>query len=355
MFLIHLVDSYSKINFGFWNASIFGSSYLKNKHDIQSELWVCDQKMEEGLSVMLPVIYIPKRSQQQDSFIAFLAERGLWKESVIIITHGCWRMPTHLGYWAGKAGYHWIYTPHGMLEPWSLAHKKWKKWLYFHCFEKRMLQHTSLVRAVGTVEKKNLEDLLKRKITLIENGVPDADLTAKVGGKTVFLFMARLHFKKGITPLVKAWYKMMRDEVNVQLVFAGPDEGELPLIKPYLGGNIEYVGPVYGSAKKRLLQKANYFILPSLSEGFPVSVLEAMSYGCIPVISEACNFPAVFQQMLGYKVGTTVSEIRSILSELKMKSFDVAMSEKNALFIQNNYSEPVIAKTLLSTYQTLFN
>ncbi|MEJ0030745.1 MAG: glycosyltransferase [Bacteroidota bacterium] len=85
--------------------------------------------------------------------------------------------------------------------------------------------------------------------------------------------------------MVEAWHAINSQNNSVKLIIAGPDEGELKHIQHLIKGNVEYAGAVYGDGKKKLLNEASYYLLPSYSEGFPTSVLEAMSYGQIPLIS----------------------------------------------------------------------
>ncbi len=108
--------------------------------------------------------------------------------------------------------------------------------------------------------------------------------------------------KKGIVPLVKAWLQSaLLNNTACRLIIAGPDEGELPLIQSLItdATNIEYIGMVSGDAKDKLLASASYYLLPSFSEGFPTSLLEAMEKGAIPVITRGCNFNEVFEQNIG--------------------------------------------------------
>src|SRR5690606_2109470 len=148
------------------------------------------------------------------------------------------------------------------------------------------------VRAVSRPEKANLEKQLGRGVTLVENGVTlPEDLPPKDDQETLFLFMARLHYKKGVAPLVRAWKRVMDGAGEKTLVIAGPDEGELEKIRPLLTGNVRYIGAVYGKEKEDWLKRSHYYFLPSFSEGFPTSVLEAMSYGLTPLITAGCNFP----------------------------------------------------------------
>ncbi len=349
MRIIHIVDRFDKINFGIWNAAIFGSDYLFTTYGIQSVLWHPISDFQYPLCIATYSTDFSKISID-----LLIQQQQLQAHEDIIVTHGCWQFPTRLGRALQKKGFKWIYVPHGMLEPWSMQHKRWKKWLYFQLLEKPLGKYAAVVRAVGSAERQNLHTMFGTSVVLVENGVT---IPTTISQKQVvpirFLFMARLHFKKGILPLVQAWQQVMINQQNVQLVIAGPDEGELQLIQPFFTDNVQYVGAVYGAEKMQLLATSHYYILPSLSEGFPVSVLEAMSYGCIPIITEGCNFSTVFQQQLGYQIESNVASIATVLQSILHKDFDADLSNRNASFIAEKYSETYIGEQLYKLYNKL--
>ncbi len=349
MRIIHIVDRFDKINFGIWNAAIFGSDYLLSTYGIESVLWHPISDFKYPLNIATYSTDFAKISID-----LLITEHQLQPSTDIIVTHGCWQFPTRLGRALQKKGFRWIYVPHGMLEPWSMQHKRWKKWLYFKLVENRLSKQANVVRAVGAAEQQNLYKVFGKSVVLVENGVKiPATVPQKQIAPIRFLFMARLHFKKGIVPLVQAWHQVMKDQQHLQLVIAGPDEGELTAIQPFFTDNIQYVGAVYGEEKKQLLATSHYYVLPSLSEGFPVSVLEAMSYGCIPIITEGCNFSTVFHQKLGYQIESNVASIATIFQNILHKDFDADLSNRNASFIAEKYSEAFIGEQLYNLYSKL--
>lgn len=352
--IVHIVDSLARTNFGIYNAALFTSEYMRKKHFHQTQLWVTT--VEDGSIDQIPFSVSIKylgESVSDDHLLILL--KGISPQDIIFVSHGCWRLPTRLGMRLHKLGFRWIYAPHGMLEPWSMQQKKWKKQIYFNLFEKRLAQKADAIRAVSYAEQKNLEVMFKKQVMLIENGIQIPDFFEKTDPTVGFLFMARLHYKKGVLPLARAWAKTMQGEKYFKLIIAGPDEGELRKIQPYLSTNLIYAGPVYGKQKEDLLKQSHYFVLPSFSEGFPTSVVEAMGYGLIPVISKACNFPQVFDESLGYEVIPEEQSISDVLSEIKNKSFDKELSAKNRLYIQQNNSEPVLAEKILALYKRVLS
>lgn len=355
MRIIHIVSSITKINFGVWNAAIFGSDFLKKEYNVKSELWICKKSHFESTAPQINFFFFQKNELSKKGFQKWL--NNFNHDDTIIVTHGAWLLPTKLGYRAKKEGYKWLYVPQGMLEPWGLKKGKFKKRLYFKLFEQRMNNDADAIRAVSQIERANLEDRLKRKIELIFNGVPIVDNTELLKSKKEikYLFLARLHSKKGLIFLVKAWAESMYECDNTNLLIAGPDEGELELIKPYLKNNITYLGPVYGKEKERLLKEVHYYILPSFSEGFPTSIVEAMSYGAIPIISEGCNFPEVFSENIGYKVYPDKDSIIKVFSELRGKAFDQNLSIKNIQYANENLSDRKIGTDLYKLYSKLLN
>lgn len=357
--VIHLVNNLSKINFGIWNAAVFASEQLHLQHNVTSYLLVCEEPPAPDIQKSLTgvvIFYIGTRNPFQKA-CEYCREHSLDVDNTLFVTHGCWQMPTRLGARLKRIGYRWVCVPHGMLEPWSMQQKKWKKFIYFTLFEKQLIAHADCVRAVSQVEAENLEAIFHKSIWVIENGVTMPPYKSKPRGEKLFIFMARLHHKKGIEPLVRAWLSVMSDCNKNRLVIAGPDEGEWPKIKSLVNqnpvSNIEYVGPIYGEDKNVLLQRAHYFALPSHSEGFPTSVVEAMSYAVVPLISKGCNFPAVFQEELGYNIEPDQESIAAVLNRLKDDSFDQERAERNRIYIENHNADTHIANELMSLYRTV--
>jgi poly(glycerol-phosphate) alpha-glucosyltransferase len=99
---------------------------------------------------------------------------------------------------------------------------------------------------------------------------------------------------------LEAWHRFparLGAPGNWRLVIAGWDQGgherELRRLVEglKLGDSVHFRGPVFGDDKIALLRSASAFILPSVSEGLPMVVLEAWSYGLPVLMTPQCNFP----------------------------------------------------------------
>ncbi len=350
MEIIHIVATSRLINFGVWNSALSCKEELA-KLGVHSYFWTCDQDERD----MNPNFHFLDLKQTSPLEFVEGLQKTFETKNTLMVTHGAWLAPTKLGYYAQKFGFKWVYVPHGMLEPWSLRQNRLFKTIYFQLFEKRYTSIASLVRAVGLPEKIRLSKKLKKKVEFIPNAVPKGNIFSKSQESILFIFIARLHFKKGILPLVKAWNSQLKGNYRFQLKIAGPDEGELEKIKPFLNENTEYLGSVYGENKIELLKSAHYYFLPSFSEGFPTSVLEAMSFGAIPLISEGCNFKEVFDNQLGFKAEPDQILLENLLKEIINQPYDQEKSNNNVRYINEFYSESVIAKQLYNTYLDLIN
>jgi poly(glycerol-phosphate) alpha-glucosyltransferase len=114
------------------------------------------------------------------------------------------------------------------------------------------------------------------------------------------LFLGRLHPKKGIAELIDGW-KLSRARRNswVLEIVGWDDGGYEKALRERIGRagvakSVTWSGPLFGTSKDTALRRASAFILPSLSEGLPMTVLEAWAYGLPVLKTSQCNLPEGF-------------------------------------------------------------
>nr|WP_255345424.1 glycosyltransferase [Pontibacter sp. BAB1700] len=91
----------------------------------------------------------------------------------ILHGHGIWDLTIHyMAKWGRKRKVRYIISTRGMLEPWALNFKKWKKKVAYNVYQKRDLQYASCVHATACKETRNIVNLgFKNNIATISNGI----------------------------------------------------------------------------------------------------------------------------------------------------------------------------------------
>lgn len=109
-------------------------------------------------------------------------------------------------------------------------------------------------------------------------------------------YLGRIAETKGMWELLSACKKMKENGTAFHLSIAGKEElpGQfVPLFEKEIGENFTYCGVVSGKEKDKFLRSINTFVLPSYFEGLPISLLESMSYGCVPIVTPVGSIPTV--------------------------------------------------------------
>lgn len=226
----------------------------------------------------------------------------------LIHLHGLWQFPSKVAYDISKGtGAPRVISPHGMLDPWALRRSSRKKLLARWLWENANVRTAQCLHALSEAEYRAIREFGGRgPVAVIPNGVTLTEDTGDTRdpapeawrGKRILLYLSRIHPKKGLAPLLDAWHDIGTARQGWKLVIAGPDEvghlAELTTLTDRLAiaDDVLFPGPVYGNVKESWFRRADAFVLPSFSEGFPMAVLEAMAHSLPVVLTPYCNLPA---------------------------------------------------------------
>jgi len=120
-------------------------------------------------------------------------------------------------------------------------------------------------------------------------------------GEKIVLFLGRIHKIKGIDLLVEAFSDITEEIPDVTLVIVGPDDGYLEELRKQvlqldIAEKVIFTGPIYGQDKLTAYTDADVYVLPSLYEAFPNTVLEAWACGTPVVVTDSCAISTVVQE-----------------------------------------------------------
>lgn len=254
-----------------------------------------------------------------------------------------------------RRGTPYIVSPRGTLDAWALQQSVGLKKLALTLFQRKQLHRAACLHALNENELRSIRLFgLRNPVCVIPNGVdlpPDADrgkpsatmpevrrcLGEWAIGKRVLLYLGRLHPKKGLVNLVRAW-TAVRSNPDIRqkaepwiLVVAGWDElghrDELKRLATSLATEgLYFTGPKYGAEKELVYRASDALILPSLSEGLPMTVLEAWSYRLPAVMTEFCNIPLGFSTGAALQIAPEQKSIEDGLCSLFAMSDEARMT-----------------------------
>ena len=119
--------------------------------------------------------------------------------------------------------------------------------------------------------------------------------------------------------------------------------------------SIEFTGPVFGEAKTKLLQTSSGFILPSFSEGLPMTVLEAWAAYLPVIMTEMCNLPEGFAASAAIKVFPTPPDIaRGLLDFLALpEAARHQLGRNGRSLVERDFTWDAVSDQLTEVYRWL--
>lgn len=133
-----------------------------------------------------------------------------------------------------------------------------------------------------------------RKVTTVHNAVeplPDADSFTKTPRKDkVVTFLGRITMQKGPEYFVEAAHRVIQKTKNVRFVMAGSGDMMNAMIdlaaKRGIANRFHFTGFLKGRQVHGMLAESDVYVMPSVSEPFGISPLEAMQVGTPSIISK---------------------------------------------------------------------
>lgn len=303
---------------------------------------------------------VPRLLKSESGFMRILELRQMLNTLGPDIVH-----PQFLWSYASVAsvlgGYQSVISPRGMLDPWSLRQSSFKKSIAKSLFENRHFRKADCMHALCSAEAVAIRAAgLKNPICVIPNGIdlPDFERDSFDEREKKITFVGRIHAKKGLQSLLTAWSLIHKQIEDWELVIAGWDDGgHLSIVEDQvtelgLDRSVRFLGSVYGEQKDQLLRSSSGFILPSFSEGLPMSVLEALAYRLPVLMTNECNLPEGFDCGAALRITTEPQDLaQSLLDFTKLSNPEhERMGRKGRQLVEREFSWASIAKKMTQVY-----
>ncbi len=199
------------------------------------------------------------------------------------------------------------------------------------------------------------------KITVVHNAVSRDDAGAvyhvkKITNKKIVLFLGRITFQKGPDYFVEAAAMVLKEIPNVTFVMAGAGDMTPRIIEMVaslgIGKNFHFTGFLNGTEVEKIFTISDLYVMPSVSEPFGISPLEAMVYDTPVIISKQSGVSEILHHALKVDVWDVSEMANKIIAVLKHPILSADMVERSREALKNIHWEKA-AKKIASVYQSL--
>ncbi len=272
----------------------------------------------------------------------------------------------------------YIISPRGTLmkEPMTLRNAFVKK-TYLRLIEKSNLINASAIHFTSKKEAEEYKplNLFCKSEVVIPNSLNfrELDTPTEPGAfrrkhnisadKKIVLFLGRLNWKKGFDTLIPAFRAVSEKIPEAILIIAGPDENnykkeierKIENCKLKIGSQVIFTGLILGESKVSALKDSDVFVLPSYSENFGMSVIEAMYLNLPVIVSKGV---ALAEEIEAAKAGLVIDKDEKNAENAIVYALTNNLEEMRAkarTLVETSFSEYKIGQNWLEAYQHLIN
>lgn len=174
-------------------------------------------------------------------------------------------------------------------------------------------------------------------------------------------YLGRIAESKGIGILLQSCELLKKKNIPIILKFAGKEEIEgqyLNNFKEVLGKDFIYEGIVAGEKKNQFIKSLDIFILPSFFEGLPISLLECMSFGVVPITTNVGSISEIIENNINgifieVKDSNSICEKIIYLNNNRELIQSLSIATQKSIF--KNFSPSNYIYQLNNIYKSLIN
>jgi glycosyltransferase involved in cell wall biosynthesis len=263
------------------------------------------------------------------------------------------------------SGYKVVMTHHGpdyMRKKWGAVAK-----LVLRTGEKNAMKYSDKVIVIAKWVQDYIEKKYKRQSYFIPNGVSPVNTDTgylnngslilkkfNIEPKKYVFTAARFVPEKGLDDLISAYRFLENPEFK--LVIAGDADHKTYYSKTLKElanktNGVILTGTVHKEDIYKLYSNAALFVLPSYYEGFPISLLEALSFGVPVLVSDIPAHNEILLPDFRYFHAGDVQELSKKIEECVQEGIDANEEKMYIDLIKTNYDWDIIAKKTLSVYK----
>jgi len=246
--------------------------------------------------------------------------------------------------------------------------------LFDRMWQRRLVDTAAMIIALTSAEANQYYSagVPGEKVEIIPNGIDISDYSSppahgsfrnKFGlglNDQLILYVGRIHKKKGVDLLIKAYAEVSNQLNNTRLVIVGPSESSatLEMLKALgkrlgIEDKVLFTGLISESDKLAAYVDADVYVLPSFYDTFPMSVLDALACGTPVIITNRCELADAIGHAVSV-VAPEVDEVRdAIIQVLTNEGLRIGMGQRGQKLVLESYRWDEIIKKLEQTYYSM--
>lgn len=284
----------------------------------------------------------------------------------LVHLHGLWDPALHkVAKACRKAGVKYLISPRGMLDPWALSVKRWKKRVALALYQRGDLKSASAFHVTADLEKESVRKQgLKQKVIVAPNGV---DIPASMPPRRVLdstktaLFLSRLHPGKGLLTLAEAWSRVRPKGWRMKVV--GPDSyGHKKEVIASLRNNgildeWEFVDELDDVKKWEAYRSADLLVHPSVSENFGITIAEGLASEVPVICTKGTPWRVIEERKCGWWIDigveplVTALDVAMALSDAERRE----MGSRGRKLVEEKYTWAAVVKAMVKGYENVIN